>query len=73
MGEQVLGFIRLDNAETRGMEETEGGHRAAEVCRPPTQSHPHAPVSGQLFKSVTSTMPNRYTLCVCVVCKGDCL
>lgn len=62
-------FIRVDNTETRGMEETEGGHRAAEVCRPPTQRQPHAPVSGQLFKSVTSTMLNRYTLCVSVVYK----
>lgn len=73
MGEQVPCFIGVDNTEMGGMEETEeeegGVHRVAEVCRPPTQRHPHAPVSSQLFKSVTSTMLNRYTLCVCVVFK----
>lgn len=77
MGEQVPCFIGVDNTEMGGMEETEeeegGVHRVAEVCRPPTQRHPHAPVSSQLFKSVTSTMLNRYTLCVCVLSLSVCI
>lgn len=74
LDELVPGSIGLDDAVTRGVEGTQGteggcvrGCRGPEVCRPLTQSLPHAPVSSQLFKSVSSTMPNRYTLCVCCV------
>ncbi|CAB1448148.1 unnamed protein product [Pleuronectes platessa] len=49
-GREIIGrawFIRLDNTrDVHGRQKDGGGHGAAEVCRPPTQSHPHAAFAG---------------------------